>query len=63
MEPITKDDLKDFATKQDINELKLYIVDRETSWLKWVVGFQLTYFAITLGAMYFMLQHISIVHG
>ena len=51
------------ATKQDIesaiSELKLYIVDREIGWLKWVVGFQLTYFAITIAAMFFIVEHIK----
>ena len=42
------------ATKQDILDLKIYIVERESGWLKWVVGFQLTYFAITIAAMFFI---------
>jgi hypothetical protein len=50
--------MSDPATKQDldsaIQELKLYIVAREIGWLKWVVGFQLTYFAITIAAMFFI---------
>lgn len=55
-------DKMDPATKQDveraINELKLYIVEREINWLKWVVGFQLTYFAITIAAMFFIAEHV-----
>jgi hypothetical protein len=51
------------ATKQDIehaiNELKIYIVERESAWLKWVIGFQLTYFAITIGAMFFITEHVK----
>jgi hypothetical protein len=50
------------ATKQDIDaaisELKIYIVERESSWLKWMVGFQLTYFAATLAAMFFIVEHV-----
>jgi hypothetical protein len=47
------------ATKGDITELKIYIVERESGWLKWVVGFQLTYFAITIAAMFFIVEHIK----
>jgi hypothetical protein len=46
------------ATKQDINELKQWILEREIQTIRWFVGTQITYFIITLGAMYFMLQHI-----
>jgi hypothetical protein len=53
----------DPATKQDldgaIRELKLYIADREIGWLKWVVGFQLTYFAITIASMFFIAEHVK----
>ena len=42
------------ATRQDILDLKIYIVERESGWLKWVVGFQLTCFAITIAAMFFI---------
>ena len=53
----------DPATKQDldsaISELKLYIVDREIGWLRWVVGFQLSYFAITIAAMFFIVEHMK----
>ena len=55
--------MNDPATKQDIDsaiqELKLYIVDREIGWLKWVVGFQLTYFAITIASMFFIAEHVK----
>jgi hypothetical protein len=59
--------MMDPATKQDvesaIGELKVYILDREISAIRWFVGVQLTYFTlvmgITLGAMYFMLQHFA----
>ena len=45
-------------TKSDLDDLKLYIVEREINWLKWVVGFQLTYFAVTIAAMVFIVEHI-----
>jgi hypothetical protein len=58
MDPATKQDLK-----EAIADLKLYILDREISAVRWFVGVQLTYFTlvmgITLGAMYFMLQHFT----
>lgn len=50
--------MSDPATKQDLLDLKLYIVERESTWLKWVVGFQLTYFAATLAAMFFIVEHV-----
>jgi hypothetical protein len=53
VEPATKQDLKDA-----INELKIYIVERESSWLKWVVGFQLTYFVVTI-TVAFIAAHIK----
>lgn len=54
MNPLTKADL-DHA----IAELKIYIVERESLWLKWVVGFQLSYFAIVIAAMFFITEHIK----
>ena len=55
--------MSDPATKEDveraIRELKLYIVDREIGWLKWVVGFQLTYFAITIASMFFIAESVK----
>ena len=53
MNPVTKQDL-DSA----LAELRLYIVDREIGWLKWMVGFQLTYFAITIASMFFIAEHV-----
>jgi hypothetical protein len=52
------------ATKQDIKdaigELKQWILEREVATIRWsvalLVGTQVTYFVVTLGAMYFMLQ-------
>ena len=51
--PATKQDLRDA-----INELKLYVVDRESSWIKWIVGFQLTYFVVTIGVA-FVTGHVK----
>jgi hypothetical protein len=53
----------DPATKQDlesaVQDLKVYIVEREIGWLKWVVGFQLTYFAITIASMFFIAELVK----
>jgi hypothetical protein len=60
VEPATKQDIRDA-----INELKLYIVERESAWIKWIIGIQISYFIITLsatlGATYFMLGKLT--HG
>jgi hypothetical protein len=49
------------ATRQDISELKQWILEREVATIRWslalLVGTQVTFFVVTLGAMYFMLQH------
>ena len=46
-------------TKQDlesaISALKVWIVERENAWIKWVIGIQLSYFVVTLGLVYFAL--------
>jgi hypothetical protein len=55
--------MNESATKQDLKDaiadLKLTIVERENSWLKWLVGFQLTYFAVTIAAMFFIVEHLK----
>jgi hypothetical protein len=49
--------MSDPATKQDldnaIKELKLYIWERESVAIKWIMGIQVTYFALVLGVVYF----------
>lgn len=47
------------ATKQDINELKTWILEREVTAIRWFVTMQLTYVLMTLGGVYFMLQHFK----
>jgi hypothetical protein len=51
------------ATKADLNELRLALIDREVKSIRWFVatflGAQIAYFAITLGAVYFMLSHLQ----
>ena len=54
------------ATKQDVQnavheatrDLKEFILEREVKSIRWFVGTQVAYFAITLGAVYFMLSHL-----
>ena len=53
MEPATKQDVK-----AAIDELKLYLVDRENAWIKWVLGIQITYFVITI-TVAFIAAHIK----
>lgn len=54
--------MSDPATKADLDaaiaELKIYVERNENSWLRWLVGIQLTYFAITIGAMFFIAEHV-----
>ena len=51
------------ATRADIQELKQWILEREVAAIRWSVGLlfgtQLTYTAIVIGAVYFMLQHFK----
>ena len=45
------------ATKDDIKELKTWLLEREVKSIRWMVGTQIAYFAITLSAVYFLLTH------
>lgn len=53
MDPVTKQDLK-----AALDELKVYIVERENSWIKWVLGIQITYFVVTI-TVAFIAAHIK----
>jgi hypothetical protein len=48
------------ATKQDIHDLREFIREREVQSIRWFVGTQITYFAMTLAAVWFMVGHIRI---
>ena len=48
----------DPATKDDVRELKQWMLEREVASIRWFVGTQIAYVVVTLGAMYFMLQRI-----
>ena len=49
---ITKADLESFK-----QELKTWILEREVNSVRWMVGTQIAYFAITLSAVWFLLTH------
>jgi hypothetical protein len=55
-EPATKQDVKDA-----VSELKQWILEREVTTIRWAVGLflgiQLSYFALTLGVVYFAVAH------
>jgi hypothetical protein len=50
------------ATKRDLETLKedlhKFILEREAASIRWFVTAQIVYFALTLGAMYFMLSRL-----
>ena len=50
--PATKADIRDLR-----EELKLFILEREVSAIRWFVGTQIAYFAVTLAAVWFMVAH------
>jgi hypothetical protein len=50
-EPATKDDVK-----EAVRDLRLFILDREVKSIRWMVGTQIAYFAITLSAVYFLIH-------
>jgi hypothetical protein len=56
--PATKGDIRE-ATR----EIREFILKREVSSIRWFVGTfigaQIAYFAITLGAVYFLLSHLQ----
>ena len=56
-DPATKDDIDQAEQRieRKLDGLKQWMVEREVQSVRWFVGTQVTYFVITLGAMYFML--------
>jgi hypothetical protein len=51
------------ATKRDLHDLerdlKQFILEREIVALRWFLGLQITYFGITLAAVWFMISQLS----
>jgi hypothetical protein len=56
-QPATKQDVQN-AVHEATRDLKEFILEREVKSIRWFVGTQVAYFAITLGAVYFMLSHL-----
>ena len=56
-QPATKQDVQN-AVHEATLDLKEFILEREVKSIRWFVGTQVAYFAITLGAVYFMLSHL-----
>jgi hypothetical protein len=52
--PVTKHDLDNLR-----RDLKEFILEREVASIRWFVGTQIVYFALTLGAMYFMVSQFA----
>jgi hypothetical protein len=56
------EDAERLATKDDIRELRDFILEREVTSLRWMVatflGAQIAYFAITLTAVWFMMSRL-----
>lgn len=50
------------ATKGDLHnlerDLKQFILEREIISMRWMIGIQITYFGITLAAVWFMVSHL-----
>jgi hypothetical protein len=44
------------ATKEDIQQLRQWMLEREVKTIRWMVGTQIAYFAITLSAVYFLIH-------
>ena len=53
-EPATKDDIQDLE-----RDLKQFILEREVQAIRWFIGTQIAYFAITLSAVWFMLSRLG----
>jgi hypothetical protein len=51
-EQLTKADLEAFKA-----ELKTWMLEREVNSVRWMVGTQIAYFAITLSAVWFLVTH------
>jgi len=53
----TDQDSSQLATKDDIKELKVFILEREIVAMRWILGVQITYFFGTLAAVWFLITH------
>jgi hypothetical protein len=59
-DPATKDDLKSFERRLEkkLDELKSWLLGREVASIGWLVGTQLAYVVLVIGAVYFIVQHV-----
>jgi hypothetical protein len=53
---VTKEDLKGFATKDDIRDLKAFIMEREVLTLRWTMGLLAIYFFGTLASVWYVVS-------
>jgi hypothetical protein len=60
-DPATRQDVEasERRLEKKLDELKVWLLDREVTSIRWAVGLQITYFVVTLGAMYFIAAHIK----
>jgi hypothetical protein len=61
MDPATKQDLEDAERRLEtkIDQIKLWMLDREVAAIRWFVGTQLAYVVILVGAMYFIVGDVK----
>jgi len=59
-DPATKQDIEaaERRLEKKLDELKAWMLDREIASIRWLVGTQIAYFVITLGAMYFIASRV-----
>jgi hypothetical protein len=51
------EDSSQLLTKDDLKDLKAFILEREIVAMRWVLGVQITYFFGTLAAVWFLITH------
>jgi hypothetical protein len=60
MDPATKQDLEDVERRLEtkLDQIKLWMLNREVQAIRWFVGTQLAYVVIVIGAVYFIVGHV-----
>ncbi len=56
--PLTRSDLVSVLHEME-RDLKQFILEREIVSMRWMLGIQITYFGITLAAVWFMVSHLA----
>ena len=56
----TKQDLEDVERRLEtkIDQLRIWMLNREVQAIRWFVGTQLAYVVIVIGAVYFIVGHV-----